>query len=148
MATRTRAETALVDTNVLLDATDVKRARHAPAMGLLERRRGLVMSAQIAREYLAVATRPAAANGLGMEIADAMANLDELRRVLRLLPEEKPLLPTLLTLLRAVPCRGSVIHDALLVATMQAHRVPVLITSNPAHFDRFGQLIRVTELPV
>ncbi|HEY3356011.1 MAG TPA: PIN domain-containing protein [Polyangia bacterium] len=138
-------EPALTDTNVLVDATDVKRPRHQAALALLEQRPGLVLSAQVAREYLAVATRPAAVNGLGLPLRAALENLAELRRVLRLLPEEKPLLPTLLALLREVPCEGKAIHDALLVATMRVHRVKVLVTSNPHHFDRFRSLVDLVE---
>ena len=40
---------------------------------------------------------------LGMPLSDALANVREFRRAIRLLPENKPLLPTLLRLLAAVP---------------------------------------------
>jgi predicted nucleic acid-binding protein len=139
-------ERIFTDTNVLVDATDIKRPRHRAAVALLERRRGLVFSAQVAREYLAVTTRPVEANGLGMTLPDALANLAELRRVLRLLPEERALLPALLALLEEVPCHGSGIHDALVVATMRVHRVRRLVTSNPGHFERFSRFVDVLEL--
>jgi predicted nucleic acid-binding protein len=139
------AETALLDTNVLIDATDVARPRHTAALALLERRRGLALSAQVAREYLVVATRPTTVNGLGLAVRDALDNLGEFRRVVRLLPEERALLPQLLLLLKAVPCEGKSIHDALLVATLRVHRVRILVTSNPTHFARFGALIQVVE---
>lgn len=144
MATRS-VEPSFIDTNVLIDATDSARPRHRTALTLLERQRGLVFSAQVAREYLAVTTRPVAANGLGLALPHALANLAELRRLIRLLPEEKPLLPALLALLEEVPCQGKSIHDALLVATMRVHRVRRLITSNPAHFERFGRFVEVAE---
>jgi predicted nucleic acid-binding protein len=144
MATRS-AEPVFTDTNVLVDATDTRRPRHRAASTLLERGSGLVFSAQVAREYLAVATRPALANGLGLSTDLALENLAEFRRVIRLLPEERPLLPALLALLREVPCEGKTIHDALIVATMRVHHVKVLVTSNPAHFARFGKLVRLVE---
>lgn len=144
---KTSASALFVDTNVLVDATDLERPRHAAAVALLERRTGLIFSAQIAREYLAVATRPQEVNGLGLSLRDALENLAELRGVLRLLPEEKPLLPALLELLREVPCGGKAIHDALVVATMKVHRVRALVTSNPGHFARFQDRIDVVELP-
>lgn len=136
---------ALLDTNVLVDATDLKRPRHQAVMTLLEQESHLVISAQVAREYLVVATRPARANGLGLSLVQALANLGEYRRVARMLPEEKPLLPALLKLLQAVPAEGWLLHDAHLVATMQVHGVKTLITSNPADFSRFQHLIRVVE---
>ena len=96
------AERVFVDTNVLVDATNLDRPSHASALAFLERRPGLVFSAQIAREYLVVATRPVAVNGLGLTLDVALANLAEYRTVIRLLPEERPLLPQLLRLLREV----------------------------------------------
>jgi predicted nucleic acid-binding protein len=47
--------------------------------------------------------------------------------------------------LGTVPCRGRSIHDALLVATMQVHRVPRLITSNTSDFARFADRITLLE---
>lgn len=133
----------LLDTNVLLDATDVRRARHTGVIDLLQARDCLVITAQIIREYLSVSTRPVSANGLGMEVGDALANLGEFRKLARLLPEEKPVLPTYLSLLTDVPCRGRAVHDAFLVATMLAHGVTRLVTANADDFVRYGDRIRV-----
>jgi predicted nucleic acid-binding protein len=143
---KTSAEPLFVDTNVLIDATDLRRPNHAAAVRLLERRPALVFSAQVAREYLAVATRPAAVNGLGLPLDRALANLSELRQVVRLLPEERPLLPSLLSLLGAVPCEGKAIHDALIVATMQVHRVRRIVTANAEHFARFREIVEIVEV--
>jgi predicted nucleic acid-binding protein len=143
MAT-TKAETAFVDTNVLLDATDRARPGHGAALHVLESRPRLVFSAQIVREYLVVATRPPQFNGLGLDLDRALENVAELRRAVRLLPEEKPLLPALLGLLREVPVSGKAIHDALVIATMRAHRVRELITSNAGDFARFAQTVQLT----
>jgi predicted nucleic acid-binding protein len=43
------AERLLIDTNVLLEATDAKRAQHDDAKELIESRRGLVVPAQVIR---------------------------------------------------------------------------------------------------
>jgi predicted nucleic acid-binding protein len=145
MATKD-AEPSFVDTNVLLDATDRARPRRLSALRLLESGARLVFSAQIVREYLAVATRPVAANGLGLPLGEALGNVEEFRRCVRLLPEEKPLLPALLQLLRTVPAHGKAVHDALVVATMRVHHVAELVTSNPGDFARFSAFIR-TRVP-
>lgn len=55
--------------------------------------------AQVIREYLVVATRPVIANGLGMLLGDALENVREFRKTIRLLPEERPVLPAFLRLL-------------------------------------------------
>jgi predicted nucleic acid-binding protein len=82
-------ERLLVDTNVLLEATDERGNHHGDARRLIESAAHLVLTAQVIREYLAVTTRPADANGLGTDTADALANVREFRRRIRLLPEEE-----------------------------------------------------------
>lgn len=145
-STRTRtAERLLVDTSVLLEATDEARAHHASARELIEGRGSFVFPAQVAREFLVVATRPAAANGLGMSLGDALDNLREFRRIIRLLPEEKPLLPALLALLEAVPCQGKRIHDAQIVAAAIVHRVGTIVTLNGADLAAFRDRVDVRE---
>jgi predicted nucleic acid-binding protein len=138
------AEPILVDTNVLVDATNTARPRHSRALAFLGRPQ-LVVCAQVIREYLVIATRPPTLNGLGLEPSHAMANMQQFRRLAALLPEEKPLLPRLLDLLSSIPCRGKQVHDASLVAAMLAHDVPTLVTSNPGDFSRFGGLIGIVE---
>lgn len=136
----TVAEPAVfVDTNVLLEATDEARSHHAIARRLLDTHPRLVFSAQVAREYLVVATRPAPpqANGLGLSLPAARSNLAEFRRAIRLLPEEKPILPLLLGLLEECPCTGKRIHDAHLAATAIVHRVKLLATFNSSDFAAF-----------
>jgi predicted nucleic acid-binding protein len=143
-STKTRnPEPLLLDTSVLLEATDEARAHHVAARTIIERRARLVFPAQVVREFLVVATRPVAANGLGMALADALDNVRELRRVIRLLPEEKPVLPVLLSLLDAIPCRGKRIHDAHLVATAIVHRVKTIITLNMEDFLPFHSRVNV-----
>ena len=137
------ADAALVDTNVLLEATDERRQSHADAVAVLESVGPLTLSAQIIREYLAVATRPVTANGLGMPTADALANVREFRRRVRLLVEERPILPTFLALLERVPCTGTRVHDAHIVATALAHRVPTIVSLNRADFAAFGSEVAI-----
>ena len=132
------AERLLVDTNVLLEATDEKRPHHQDARDLIESYRGLVFPAQVIREYLVVATRPTTANGLGLSLDHTLANVAEFRRVIRLLGESRPLLPTLLRLLAEVSCRGVQIHDAHIVASAMVHRVETIVTLNVDDFARFS----------
>src|SRR5699024_798555 len=74
---------AVVDTNVLLAATDEARPDHEAAQRVLNdwSASGVVLysTGQVLREYLAVATRPASANGLGLPRQDAIANVRALR---------------------------------------------------------------------
>ncbi len=52
----------------------------------------------------------------------------------------------LLALVQAVPMGGKQIHDANLVASMQAYGIPRLLTNNVADFKRFGPWITVVPM--
>jgi len=51
-----------------------------------------------------------------------------------------------LALVQSVPVGGKQIHDANLVATMQAYGIPKLLTHNVADLRRFGTLITVVPI--
>jgi predicted nucleic acid-binding protein len=130
--------TMLIDTCVLLEASNRARKQHRAARELIERHEGLVIAAQVAREFLVVATRPPAGNGLGLALLEALESLSGFREHIRLLPEEKPLLPTLLGLLAQSPATGKRIHDAHIVAAAMVHRVPLVVTLNGGDFKDFS----------
>lgn len=141
---------AMLDTNVILSATDEGRAEHRQAMLIFNNWAGsgtaLYASGQIMREYLAVATRSADKNGLGLERADAVANVRAFRTRASLLTEDSKLADCLLGLLDEIPCAGKQIHDANVVATMLVHGIDSLITMNLADFTRFEHHIRLIPL--
>ena len=82
----------MVDTNVLLAATDESRIEHHDALTILNDwpagATTLCTSGQILREYLAVATRPADRNGLGLKLPDALGNVHAIRERTTLLAED------------------------------------------------------------
>lgn len=134
----------VVDTNVLLAATDSSRDLHrAAASFLAEDERRLAITPQILREYLAVATRPVAANGLGMSSADARANADEILAVSTLLTEGSATTVRLLELLADGRAVGKQVHDANVVACALAHGAAAIVTDNTRHFARFASLIPI-----
>jgi predicted nucleic acid-binding protein len=122
-----------VDTNILLAASDPSRPRHREAFEILQRWPGLeatlFASGQVLREYLAVATRPLQANGLGLTRAEALDNVHQLLRRLHLLDEDGRSREELLTLVRDIEVAGKQIHDANIVATMIAGGVEALPAS-------------------
>ena len=96
MATRvadlvTAPDRVMLDTNVLIAATDEGRAGHLDALTVVNDwvagRTELCMSGQILREYLMVATRPAEKNGLGLNLPDALGNVHAIRERTTLLAE-------------------------------------------------------------
>jgi predicted nucleic acid-binding protein len=140
---------AFFDTNVLLAATAPGRPHHAAALRELQlgvAHRTVLLSGQVVREYLAVATRPAAANGLGLTRADALANVGQIVERAVLLDDDAVVREALLRLLREVECTGRQVHDANIAATMLANGVRRLLTLNPADFRRFGDRIEIVEL--
>lgn len=149
MATRV-ADRALLDTNVLLSASDTSRTAHSRARAALDKWPAegttLYASGQILREYLAIATRPAAQNGLGLAQADAVANVRALSERIHLLTEDGKVQARLLTLLDATACAGKQVHDANVVATVLVHGVDAIVTCNTEDFARFDQLITVIPL--
>ncbi len=140
----------LVDTNILLSATDQGRAEHHQALLILNEWTAhgttLYSSGQIMREYLAVATRPVAGNGLGLKQSDALANVRAFRTRTILLTEDASVADRLRDVLGEIPCSGKQVHDANVVATMVVHGIDSLVTINVADFSRFGHLIMLIPL--
>jgi predicted nucleic acid-binding protein len=145
-----RPNRVMFDTNVILSATDEGRAEHRQAMLIFNNWTGsgtsLYASGQIMREYLAVATRPADKNGLGLEQADALANVRAFRTRTSLLGEDGQVADCLLGLLDETRCAGKQVHDANIVATMLVHGIDSLITMNLGDFARFEHHIKVIPL--
>jgi predicted nucleic acid-binding protein len=141
---------AMLDTNVLLAATDEGRAEHDQALSIVNdwpgRGTTLYTSGQIMREYLAVATRPAKKNGLGMRLADALANVRAFRARTSLLGEDGKVADRLLTLLDDIACGGQQIHDANVVATMLVHGIDAIVTINLVDFTRFERQVTLVGL--
>ena len=144
------ADRAVLDTNVLLAATDQGRDEHEDALETLNGwpASGLVLytSGQILREYLAVATRPVRQNGLGLAQPAAVGNVRALRHRLRLLAEDAKVGDRLLELLDEVKCTGKQVHDANVVATMLVHGVDTVVTINVEDFARFDNHVNVVGL--
>lgn len=155
MATRvadlvTVPERVMLDTNVLLAATDEGRAEHRDALTVVNdwaaKRTDLCTSGQILREYLAVATRPVEKNGLGLHLADAVGNVRAIRKRTTLLSEDSKVADRLLGLLTDVDCRGKQVHDANLVATMLVHGLGAIVTMNLEDFARFERHVTLIQL--
>ncbi|MFY9822999.1 MAG: PIN domain-containing protein [Thermoanaerobaculia bacterium] len=140
----------LVDTNVLLSATAPLRPLHRAALAVLNDwpNQGtiLVTSSQVLREYLAVATRPVAVNGLGLGVEDALANVSAFRGRMRLLVDSEPVWDRLRALIATYGCLGKQVHDANIVATALTSGVAKLVTANAGDFNRFAADIEAIDL--
>ena len=138
-------EVVFADTNVLLCATDRSREHHEEARRLI-RDAGpsgyhLALSGQILREYLVVATRPVADNGLGLSIPEALHNVDQFSRPPTVFCDEpESVTARLRELTAACDLKGKRIHDANIVATMLVHGIRRLITENTDDFAVFDEI--------
>ena len=146
-------ETAFIDTNVLLCATDRSRPHHDEARSLLRVAReagySLALSGQIIREYLVVATRPVQANGLGMSAVESLHNVRIFTPRALLCAETETVSARLRSLIATHALSGKRIHDANVVATMVAHEIHWLITENRDDFAVFGEIqtLGLADLP-
>jgi predicted nucleic acid-binding protein len=128
----------LLDTNVLLYLANPAAPEHASAKAavakLLVGDERPVIAAQVLYEFWSVATRPAAANGLGWSVAQARAEVETVRARFFLLEESPAVIDLWLDLAVAHGLKGKRIHDVHLVATMKANGVTRLLTFNAADF--------------
>jgi predicted nucleic acid-binding protein len=134
----------LLDTNILLRLLQ-PHSPHAPIAeralnALRSRNESLQITAQNIVEFWAVATRPAAENGLGMTVERAMAQVTTLRRLFALLPEA-PLQSEWERLVTTYRVSGKNSHDARPVAAMMVHGTMSILTFNVQDFTRYAGII-------
>lgn len=134
----------LVDTNVLVRVRDAADPRHLVCAQALHRLRSaandLCVCAQVMIEFWVVATRPRDVNGLGLEPADAAANLQEFEELFVCLSEPSDMASRWRTLANQYVVRGRQAHDTRLVALMLAHGVTHLLTLNAPDFARYTEI--------
>ena len=140
----TVGDTLFVDTNVLLIATDESRPLHEEAMQLLAGSvilgLSLATSGQVLREYLVVATRPVNVNGLGLSTEVAVGNLNEFLGSLIMCEETVEVSSRLRQLAVTHNLSGKRLHDANIVATMEAHGISAVVTQNADDFAPFEEV--------
>jgi predicted nucleic acid-binding protein len=138
-----------VDTNILVYAAITSSPFYAEAFGQLDafRQAGveLWISRQILREYLATLSRPQPYTP-PLPATTLMADVIRFQSRFRIAEDGPTVTRNLLTLLTSIPIGGKQVHDANIVATMQAHGLRRLLTHNTADFARFAALIQVEPL--
>ncbi len=131
----------LLDTNILLryaSSVDPAFATVDAAITTLHARgEVLCVVPQNIYEFWAAATRPTAANGLGLTISECQVQVARVKRLFHSLAD----LPTLLveweSLVVSHSCSGRSSFDARLVAAMQTHGMIRILTLNGTDFARF-----------
>ncbi len=132
----------LLDTNVLLRLSERASPMHATAkqaVANIYHAGGVpLITAQNLIEFWTVATRPPAANGLGLTAAQTVVELVRHKAAFRLLPDTPDILPRWESLAARYNVRGAQAHDARLAAVALAYQVPNFLTFNGKHFTRFA----------
>lgn len=139
-----KIDRVFLDTNILLEATDQGRRFHTQATGVLrdfaKRRWSLHCNAQVLREYLVVATRPESANGLGLTVSDAVANIRQFRRKVALVLEPAVCIDTLLTWAERHGMCGMKLHDLQILVAAYHGSMDALLTGNTKDFPVIEEL--------
>jgi len=128
----------LVDTSVLGRLANRADAAHAVAQAAVAElhRRGEVLhiTAQNLVEFRNFATRPVAANGLGLTPVVAASLAATFEGAFPLLQETPAIYPAWRLLVDTLGVIGKQVHDARLVAVCHAYGVTQLLTFNVGHF--------------
>lgn len=134
----------LIDTNVLIRLANTADTSHKIAAGSVAElhRRGelLHITPQNLVEFRSVATRPPAANGLGLSAGEAEEKVAAFAAAFPLLPESADIYPAWKALVETLGVVGKQVHDARLVAVCHVDKVSHLLTFNGPHFARMGSL--------
>jgi predicted nucleic acid-binding protein len=132
----------LVDTNVLLRRAQPGHPHNDVAIEsialLLDRAEPVHFTPQNVSEFWNVATRPCANNGLGLSVELVAREIEDIERVMTLLPDTPAIYVEWKRLVAAHEVRGVKVHDARLVAAMNAHGVRRILTFNVDDFTRFN----------
>ena len=138
-----------IDTNVLVYATAPPAPLCSAAKAKLaaERAAGheLWISRQILREFLSTLSRPQTFMP-ALSPVQLVQEVASFQNQFNIAEDNAGVTANLLRLLAAIPMGGKQIHDANIVATMQAYNIRRLLTHNTVDFARFGSIVTVEPL--
>jgi predicted nucleic acid-binding protein len=142
----------LLDTNILLRNAKPADAHFttvdASIKALHGRREVLCVVPQNLYEFWASATRPLAANGLGLSVPDCMIEVARIKHTFRFLADQPALYAEWEALVVAHACHGRVSYDARLVAGMRTHGIDRILTFNGSDFARFPDIMVIDPVAV
>lgn len=105
----------------------------------------LWISRQVLREYLATLTRPQTFV-TPQPIAILAAQVGQFQAQMNVAEDNATVTANLLVLLNSIGAGGKQVHDANIIATMQAHGITKLLTYNVLDFARFASIVDVIPL--
>ncbi|MBD2773110.1 type II toxin-antitoxin system VapC family toxin [Iningainema tapete] len=145
----TVVDAVFIDSNILIYASILESPFHLTALNKIQAQeqvgRELWISRQVLREYLATLTRPQTTIN-PIPILTLTTEIRFFENRFRVAEDNPQVTQNLLTLVEQVAVAGRQIHDANIVATMQAYNITKLLTHNLADFNRFAHLITLLPL--
>lgn len=139
----------LADTNIItrrvLTADPKHRIVSSALLRLDQQGETVFITPQNLIEFQALATRPIAANGLGMAPEQASTEARRIETVYQLLPDIPAIYPLWRMLVDSYGVTGRQVYDARLVAVMLAHGISHLLTLDPTDFRRYAPIVTVVE---
>jgi predicted nucleic acid-binding protein len=131
-----------LDTGILLRLLDRNDPHHANIRQALRVIMGrgdqAVSSPQNLAEFWNVCTRPASARGgFGLSIQQTDRRVRIIERLFRILPDSSTAYPLWRHMVVQHSIQGVQVHDARLVAWMQAYGIAHIVTLNTADFARY-----------
>ncbi|MFQ4136405.1 type II toxin-antitoxin system VapC family toxin [Nodosilinea sp. PGN35] len=137
----------LLDTNILLRSSDSNSPWQALAGSavaqLLNQNHQLWVTSQNLVEFWVVATRPVSVNGLGWDVDQTHAEIEQILSQFPQLKENSRIFSFWHHLVKTYQIRGKRVHDARLVAVMLTHGVTHLLTFNPDDFKTMRDIVVV-----
>jgi len=137
-----------IDTNVLVYANVVETPFHEQALAAInaayQANRTIWISRQVIREYLVTMTRPQAFENLPR--ATVLEQVGQFTERFEVADDTATVTGQLVKLMKDFQIGGKQVHDANIVATMQAYGIPALLTHNIKDFERFEEVVRIDGL--
>lgn len=132
----------LLDTGILVRLPHRSDPDHPAIVAALTRLyvdgHRFVAFAQNIAEFWSLCTRPSEARGgFGLSTNETAKRLELLERFVTVLPESDRAYAIWKSLVRGHEVMGKQVHDARLVANMQAHRITRVLMLNPTDFQRY-----------
>src|SRR5438045_6426907 len=141
----------LLDTNVLIGSIHTGYPRQEPSIkavnSLLGQGEVLVIVPQVLVEFWAVATRPFAANGLGLSAEDTESEIAQIKSQFELKSEDETIFENWELLVKTYQVAGKATHDARIVAAMQTHKIDNILTFNIDDFRRYSVVVNAVTPP-
>lgn len=138
------------DTNILLRSAEPAHPTHQQAVEsvkkLLQNGDRVCLIPQNLIEFWNVATRPLDKNGFGWTPAKTDAEISRLESLLTVLPDTQAIYREWRKLVLQHSVIGKQVHDARIVAAMNAHQITKLLTFNHKDFKRFQNITVIDPL--